>query len=274
MAVETYDNSDRNTGINWSRAILAGLIATVAITVTLGLFGNNIMKSLGAMILGPGASAGAQYMAGGVMHLMVGLFYGIVYAWFFGPVREWSRFTRGAVFAATITAIALVAMPLMGAMMGGGGAGNPCNPCAGGAEKPPATQAANPCNPCAGKAQSGAQNPCNPCAAKGAAPNPCAAKNPCNPSAARPPQGEAAGSSAPQNPCNPCAAKAGTAPAQNPCNPCAGNSGAGTPNACSRAGANPCNPCGGGGSPYAGLISLINHLVYGLILAFVYGRAS
>ena len=40
---------------------------------------------------------------------------------------------------------------------------------------------------------------------------------------------------------------------ESPCNPC-----------------NPCNPCGGGGSPYAGLISLINHIIYGLMLAFLY----
>ena len=50
----------------------------------------------------------------------------------------------------------------------------------------------------------------------------------------------------------------------NACNPCDGKNPSG--------GANPCNPCGGGGSPYGGLISLVNHLIYGLTLAFVYGK--
>ncbi len=48
----------------------------------------------------------------------------------------------------------------------------------------------------------------------------------------------------------------------NPCNPCA-----------PKASSNPCNPCspsGGAGSPYGGAVSLINHLTYGLVLAFLY----
>jgi len=174
---------------SWSRAIVAGFIATAAITVSMALFGMNFTKSLGSMIL-PNASMTLQYLAGGISHLMVGLFYGVVYAWFFGRVREWNPLLKGAVFGLAIAAVASATMPLMASIMPGG-------------------RAANPCNPCAGKAS----NPCNPCAAK------------------------------PANPCNPCAAK--------------------TPN--------PCNPCGGGGqNPYSGLVTAINHLVYGLALALVY----
>ncbi len=69
---------------------------------------------------------------------------------------------------------------------------------------------------------------------------------------------------------NPCAATA-TANPCNPCNPCAPKE---TMNPCSpRALSNPCNPCnpsGGAASPYGGLVSLINHVIYGLVLAFLY----
>jgi hypothetical protein len=176
---------------SWSRAILAGLLATVAITVSLAFFGQNIMKMLGSMML-PDASVATQYAVGGAVHLTIGLFYGIVYAALFGKVRQWNPLLKAAVFGLAISAVALAAMPVMAAMLGGGKAGNPCGA---------AAKSANPCNPCGGKA---AANPCNPCAPKQAK-NPC---NPCDPGAAK----QAA------NPCNPCAGKA----AANPCNPCGG----------------------------------------------------
>ena len=153
-----------------SRAILAGLLATVAITVSLAMFGQNIMKMLGSMML-PDASVGTQYAVGGAVHLMVGLFYGLVYAGLFGKVREWGPVLKGAVFGLAITAVALAAMPVMAAMLGGGGAaGSPCGGAAG--------QPANPCNPCAGKAA----NPCGgakgPCSGAGNACNPCGGGGP------------------------------------------------------------------------------------------------
>lgn len=204
--------------IDWGKALLAGLIATVVITVTMALFGQNIMKMLGGMIA-PNAGAGTQYLLGGAIHLAVGLFYGFLYAWLLGPVRSHGRVVKGALYAAALTGIALAAMPAMSAMMGGGGAANPCNPC----------------NPCGSAEQTGgAMNPCNPCGPGGQA-----AANPCGPKASA------------ENPCN-------------PCNPCAGPAG-GKPG-------NPCNPCGGAGGPWADLISLANHLFYGLALALVYGQ--
>ncbi len=66
--------------------------------------------------------------------------------------------------------------------------------------------------------------------------------------------GMAGGAAEAMNPCNQCS------PA-NMCNPC---------NPCSMAAANPCNPCGGGGSAAAGLQSLINHVIFGLSLAYLY----
>lgn len=224
---------------SWQRAVMAGAVATVVMTVVMMLTGMNVMKSLGMMLL-PGAGAGAQYAAGGAMHLMIGLFYGVVYAWLVGRVTPRNRFVKGVVYGLAITGIALAVMPLMAAMMGDGAASNPCS---GGSA---ATATATPCaagNPCAAK------NPCaatkNPCAPQ----NPCAAKNPCAPK-------QATGQ-------NPCAAKSSSA--ANAChtasaaNPCGGAS-------------NPCNPCGGSQGPASGLLSVLNHLVYALVLAFVYGR--
>lgn len=202
------------------RAFLAGLLATIAITISMALFGQNIMKMLGSMVLGSGSSAVAQYLVGSLIHLMIGLFYGFAYAWLMGPVRAWGRPLKAAVFGIAITSIALVSMPVMSAMMGGGAA-NPCGSGKGG-------MAANPCNPC---------TPCNPC-------------NPCGPT----------GSGEKTNPCNPCGPQA---KASQPCNPPGGGSTAG--NAC---GGSP----DGGGSPYGPLVSLVNHLIYAFVLAFVYER--
>jgi hypothetical protein len=242
--------------IDWGKALVAGLVATVVITVTMALFGQNILKMLGGMIA-PGAGSGTQYLIGGVMHLAVGLIYGLLYAWLLGPVLARGPVAKGLLYGAALTGIALAMMPAMTAMMGGGAAAaNPCNPCA----SPAAT---NPCNPCAD--YGAAANPCNPCAQHGAAANPCnpcaehgAAPNPCNPCA------EHGAAANPCNPCNPCGDEVA-----NPCNPCSG----GAANACNPCAAgNPCNPCGGGGSPWSGVISLLNHVFYGLALALVYGR--
>ena len=49
-------------GVNWGRAIVAGLVGTVVITITLWLSGTNITMAMGGMMLGPGASTTAQYI--------------------------------------------------------------------------------------------------------------------------------------------------------------------------------------------------------------------
>ncbi|GIV01640.1 MAG: hypothetical protein KatS3mg015_0470 [Fimbriimonadales bacterium] len=205
---------------DWGRALVAGVIATVAITLSMLVQGNNIFLALGGMLM-PSAGEGMKYVVGGLMHFMIGIVYALVYAAIFTRVQLPSL-AKGAIWGVILTVVALVMMPVMSSMLGGG-AGNPCNPC----------------NPCAAAA-----NPCSPAA------NPCAsAANPCNPCA--------------QNPC---------ATAKNPCNPCAGaaNPCAQASNPCAGAG-NPCNPCGGSGGGAAGYVwSLIHHLVYGLVLAFVY----
>jgi hypothetical protein len=253
------DGETARSRVDWARALLAGLVATVIITISMGLFGMNIMKSLGSMMLGPASSVSTQYVVGGLIHLMVGVGYGLVYAAVLAPVRRWPAILKGVVFGLAITAIALAAMPVMGAMMSRGGAANPCNPCGGQAS---ASQA-NPCNPCAAKSASAPQtNPCNPCAAKNANQTSAPQTNPCNPCAVKN-ANQTSGESKPPNPCNPCTPK-NTSKASAGANPC-NVAGAG----------NPCNPCGGGGAnPYSGLVSLINHVIFGLVLALVYGRGA
>ncbi len=87
-----------------------------------------------------------------------------------------------------------------------------------------------------------AANPCHTGRQQMTAPaNPCAMENPCHP----------------DNPCataNPCAMKN----SHHPGNPCAT--------------ANPCNPCSGGsGGGHGGLLSLLNHVVFGLVLSLMIG---
>jgi hypothetical protein len=194
--IERTSVSQSQPGMNWSRALLAGLAATVVMTIVMVAMGMNLMKSLGAMMVGQNASPGLQYAVGGTIHLMIGLIYGFIFAWLFGRVTEWNRFIKGAVYGLAIAAIAFAAMPLMSSMGGGGkSASSPCHTAKGGAM-----------NPCHGKE---AMNPCHP------------------------KEGRAA-----MNPCHPQQAAA--------------------------------NPCGGGGGATSSLLSVINHLIYALTLAFVY----
>ena len=196
MAEIAAANTDRHflVPIHWSRAIGAGVVATVIMTIVGAVLKMNFPKMIGSMIV-PHASLTVQYAVGGAMHFMIGIVYGIIYAALVGRLMEWNRFVKGVVYGLAITAIALAAMPLMSAMIGGGGgaAQNPCHPQTG------QQQAMNPCHP---QGQASAMNPCHPKAAAG----------------------------------------------------------------------NPCNPCGGGSSPYSGVMSVVNHLIYALTLAFAYGK--
>ena len=148
--------------IHWARALTAGLIATVVMTVVMALMHMNIVKMLGGMIVGSSAAIATQYAAGGAMHLMIGLVYGVIYAALVGWVLEWNRVIKGAIYGLAIAAIALAVMPIMSAMMTGGGS-----------TKAPApakhASAMNACakNPCQAKA---AANPCNPCGGQNAGP--------------------------------------------------------------------------------------------------------
>src|SRR6266851_1055842 len=147
---------------SWSRALLAGLMATIVMTIVMMVMGMNLPKSLGSMLVGSKASTATQYAVGGAMHLMIGLIYGVIFAWLVGRVIEWNRFIKGTVYGLAIAAIALAAMPVMSAMVGGGrGAGNPCHP-----QMAKNEAAMNPCHPkeaAMNHPKTGAGNPCNPC---------------------------------------------------------------------------------------------------------------
>ncbi len=218
--------------ISWPGVFVAGAVATLVVTVTMLLTGTNILAGLGTMIAGPEVSDSMRYTVGIMAHLSVGIVYAVVFSLLFSAL-DWHWLTKGVIFGFVITVMAVVAMPLAASMVAGNSPVT-ANPCA----------MKNPCspvNPCAGR-HSQAQNPCqrtmaNPCSAA----NPCAMKNPCSP-------------------VNPCAGSHGRA--QNPCQ---------------RAMANPCsagNPCAGsgGGQKYAGLLSLINHIVFALVLSLMITR--
>jgi hypothetical protein len=245
MSIAETESGAAAETLDWGRALLAGLIGTVAITITMALAGTDLMRMLGATML-PGAGVGAQYFAGGTIHLMVGLFYGVLFAWLMGPVRPWGRVLKGAVYGVVLTAFALAFMPPMMAMMGPEPAAAPCAPCA------PCAPAAAPCAPCAPCAP--AEPPCAPCAEHEPM-APCAEHEPMAPCAEHEPMAPCAeyGAASPCAPCTPCAPAAA-------CAPCA-----------SAAAGGPCAPCGGAG-PWDGVISLIHHLIYGLVVAFVYVR--
>ncbi len=55
------DSSGMRT-VNWQRAIIAGVVATIIITITMWISGTNIISGLGMMILGAGSGQAAQYI--------------------------------------------------------------------------------------------------------------------------------------------------------------------------------------------------------------------
>lgn len=131
--------------ICWGCAVAAGVIATIIMTVVMYFEGLNIMKLLGVMLMGSDAGIGAQYLAGGVLHFVIGIFYGIVYAVLFGCLKM-HTFFKALIFGAIITVIAFFGMPIMADMLSNEEGMNPCNPCSmsmGGQYNP-----CNPCNPC------------------------------------------------------------------------------------------------------------------------------
>ncbi len=105
--------------VNWGRAIIAGVAATVILTISMWIItGANIISVLGGMIVGGGAAA---IIVGTMMHFGIGNVYGIVFASLVAPVTNWGKFTQGAIFGLAITAIALALMPIMASAMAGSG---------------------------------------------------------------------------------------------------------------------------------------------------------
>lgn len=236
--------------ISWVNVIVAGVAATIVVTITMLMSGTDIIKALGGMVLGMDAGVTEKYWVGGVIHFSVGLVYAVFFALFFAPVREWNKITKGIIFGFFVTVMALVFMPLGASMLSSNPSMSVSNPCA--------ADVKNPCNPCMSRAVNpcAAANPCakNPCGKNPCGTNPCGMKNPC--------------ATKSMNPCaagNPCSTghtkKMQILQPRNPCAPRMSNR-------C--AAANPCNPCNGGsGNTYGGLISLVNHVILGLVLAFM-----
>lgn len=164
--------------VNLKSAILASIVGTIAMTVVMAIFGINIMKALG---MTAGMQGGMVYFIGGLIHLSVGIFYGIIYAWIFQPLlKKLPSYLSGAVYSILPFIIAMLFMsPFLNAIqtvfradrpattMCGA---NPCNPCM---PKAKPSNPCAPCNPCMPKAKKMSYNPCKPC--KGS--NPC---NPCS----------------------------------------------------------------------------------------------
>ena len=169
--------------VNLSSAILAGLVGTVAMTVLMyaaplmGLPPMDLLQALGGVFpLGV-----SPYLAGGLMHLGIGLTLALLYAVIFARILPGPGWARGALFSLLPWLFAITLMgPAMAwlqtAVSPPAEAQSLVNPCA--APKPtnpcavrPAIQAGNPCavqpraaNPCAAVAP----RPANPCAATAA----------------------------------------------------------------------------------------------------------
>jgi len=168
----------RTQPVNFSKAVSAGILATLLMTVVMyglplfGLPAMDIMAALGGIFpwnISP-------YVMGAVIHFSLGILLALSYAllfyrWLLGP-----GWFRGALFslAPWIFAITLLGPSLQVASEILKGkeavAANPCavvNPCA-----------VTPANPCS--LNQGVSNPCavaaNPCSVSA---NPCAVANPC-----------------------------------------------------------------------------------------------
>ena len=153
----------------WSSAICAGFIATLVMTIVMALLGINIILMLGMMILGSDASLMMQYIAGGIMHFVVGIIYAIIYAAFIAPMKCMNTFLKGLIYGVILTVIAYFGMPLMADMLMKEEGYNPCMMVE---AEGVAVMEYNPCNPC--------WNPCNPCAMV-VAEEVVVVGNPCNP---------------------------------------------------------------------------------------------
>lgn len=224
--------------ISWCNLFVSGFVATTIVTATMMISGTNILQALGAMLVGSNAPGSLQYAAGGFAHLATGLVYAFLYVLLFATITEWGRLTKGIIFGIVTTTMALTLMPVMASMVSGESlTANPCAP-----------MVHNPCvsnntrssyNPCAmnkhNPRQAKVANPCNPCAMKST--NPCA-HLPQKSSSYQTLQMTTPQSSRVVKTSNPCM----------PSNPCA--SGSST------------------GNVYAGAVSLINHIIFGLTLAF------
>ncbi|HZZ84906.1 MAG TPA: DUF6789 family protein [Anaeromyxobacteraceae bacterium] len=106
--------------LNWTRAVVAGLVATAAMTALMlmaprmGLPPMNIGAMLGSVM-------GGSLLLGWMTHFAIGAALALAYAAFFASRLPGPGFARGALYAlAPWLAAGLMVMPMMGAGLFGG----------------------------------------------------------------------------------------------------------------------------------------------------------
>lgn len=98
-------------GFSFSRAMLAGFLATLLIEILIYIQGQNPALSMGKMILGPDSMPLFMYIAGGGFCLLVGLIFALFYALIIAPMRFMSDLIQGILFAGIMTAISIYTFP-------------------------------------------------------------------------------------------------------------------------------------------------------------------
>lgn len=98
-------------------AVYAGIMATIVMSVVMLIFGINIVKMEGLMLVDEGASNMQIYLAGGIMHFIVGIIFALIYALIFAPICMLSNLLKALIFSIIITCVALYSMPHMPAMI-------------------------------------------------------------------------------------------------------------------------------------------------------------
>ena len=107
---------DIHQGLKWGRAIVASLIAIVVFTVTMALFGMNIIKDLGNIILlgttlmGTDAGLTTQYLVGGVLYVLIGIVYGVIYCGIISPLGA-NHLLKGVLYGTVLSVIAIFGLP-------------------------------------------------------------------------------------------------------------------------------------------------------------------
>ena len=107
---------DIRQGLKWGRALVASLIAIVVFTVTMALFGMNIIKDLGNIIMlgtklmGTDAGQTSQYLVGGVLYVLVGVIYGVIYCGIISPLGA-NHLLKGVLYGTVLSVIAIFGLP-------------------------------------------------------------------------------------------------------------------------------------------------------------------
>jgi len=103
--------------MNWSSAILAGLVATLVMTILMYMGKTMGMKVdmpriLGLMFAQPGHK-GSVYTIGTIAHLMMGAIFGIIYAVLFNVLGIPTNWLWGAVFGLVHGIVLGAMLPIM-----------------------------------------------------------------------------------------------------------------------------------------------------------------